>query len=436
MQFHSLTGTPYAFEPMSNKIFSWNSKNHQEKYTFPDFCTQFSIVPPTKEYIEEMVNNYAGNLMLELTDRCNCRCRYCVFSGRFYHERCHGNSCMDRSLARKAIELFYCHATKAPQRVINFYGGEPLLERELLLELVEYARKIDNAVRFHISTNLTLVNEDFVRKCVENCISMTATLDGPRDIHDQWRPFADGTGTFDTVIKNLTMIYKKFPDYYKESFAIIFNLAPETEVSKVIDFIGQDPIVRQARQFRLNPIELADSDMEMDAKAQDFIIDDRHLCTYVSWLLYPEQTVPVLHHLLWPGVRALLFREHNPKSLISLNHCCIPGKHRMFVNLKGNISPCEKCGEYLLIGHVDKGLDTDRIWNLISTYYEQARTVCPKCPIARFCNLCFVWCKKGYDMDFERKAVVCEERKKYISTCLRVLVSVLEKNPEFRGVYA
>lgn len=432
MQIKSLSGNVYLFDPMTNKIYKLHCPDTNGALL--NLKTNFKIVRPKRDHIREMIRNHANNLILELTDQCNCRCGYCVFSGRFFHERKHGNNNMDIGLGKKAIDLFFRHSAKSSHRVINFYGGEPLLQKDLLLELVDYARAKDETIFFHVSTNLTLVDDCFIKECQKKRISMTVTLDGPKDVHNKWRPFADGTGSFDTVLANLKMIYEKHPDYFSGALAIIFNLVPGADASVIFDFIDYHPIIRKVRKFRLNTVELADSNLEIYADFTGPKIDEEHLRLYVSWLLQPDDKVPILHHLLWPGVKSLLSRESEPNKFVSLNHCCIPGKHRMFVNLQGRISACEKCGEYLTIGNLEQGLDEEKIWSWINRYYESAQTTCTKCQIARFCNLCFIWCKHGSEMNFERKAIACENRKIYIQTCFRVLVSVLENNPDFSGV--
>lgn len=93
------------------------------------------------EFLEDMLNNELAHLCLQVTQNCNLRCEYCVFSGS-YVNRVHSNKRMDWKVAKRAIDFLYEHSGNSDNEIlIGFYGGEPILEIDLIKKCVEYAKK-------------------------------------------------------------------------------------------------------------------------------------------------------------------------------------------------------------------------------------------------------------------------------------------------------
>jgi uncharacterized protein len=137
---------------------------------------------------------------LALTHRCNLSCKYC-YAGRKFEED------MSFETARKVVD-FAMDITPPEQRIeFCFFGGEPLLCFDLIREMTGYVRKterkVDIPVRFSITTNGTLLNQqviDFLKD--ENC-DLCISIDGPEHIHDLNRRYKDGRGSFMDVARNL-----------------------------------------------------------------------------------------------------------------------------------------------------------------------------------------------------------------------------------------
>jgi uncharacterized protein len=92
--------------------------------------------------------------------------------------------------------------------VITFFGGEPLLEFDLIREIVTYSRKqYGAAVQFRMSTNGTLLRKPVIEFCREHDIYFVLSLDGDRDQHDTCRRFAGGAGSYDTIVRRLPEVF-------------------------------------------------------------------------------------------------------------------------------------------------------------------------------------------------------------------------------------
>ena len=120
--------------------------------------------------------------MLELTQRCNLRCDYCVYGEQYTGFRAHGEKTMTLEIARKAVADYL--ARRLDRCAISFYGGEPLLEFELLKEVVSFsndaAQNRGLATSYSISTNGTLLTDDKIHFFVEHEFNVMIASTGPR----------------------------------------------------------------------------------------------------------------------------------------------------------------------------------------------------------------------------------------------------------------
>lgn len=155
---------------------------------------------------ERSFRNRASNeldlFVLELTQRCNLRCKYCVYSGGFGNRRSHGRTDMELDLALRALKYGFERCKDAPRLGIGFYGGEPFLRFDLMKEVIQTARELaeDRDVSFNVTTNGTLMGPEVCDYCIQGRLAVTLSLDGPQEIHDCFRNDAAGKGSFDRVI--------------------------------------------------------------------------------------------------------------------------------------------------------------------------------------------------------------------------------------------
>ena len=159
-----------------------------------------------------------GILYLLLTDICNLRCRYCYIEGAIPAN--YTFSLMSEEISIKGLNFFAKAFSKNPpdrkieRPTIIFYGGEPLLNRKAFLASVnEIARlkkisELPSTTSVSLITNATILDEEIIAAIVENEVSVSVSLDGSKDLHDVNRIFANGKGTFETVLKNIKWLQK------------------------------------------------------------------------------------------------------------------------------------------------------------------------------------------------------------------------------------
>ena len=92
--------------------------------------------------LDDILENKVENVTLEVTEKCNLRCKYCIYHPSHPEYRAFGHENMKWDVAKKAIDFLKEHSQNAENRHIGFYGGEPLLNFELIERAVEYAKKL------------------------------------------------------------------------------------------------------------------------------------------------------------------------------------------------------------------------------------------------------------------------------------------------------
>jgi len=171
----------------------------------------------------EMVMQSQGleTLYLLLSDHCNLRCSYCFIHGSM--PEVYKRKTMDWKTAQTAVDMFFANVAKNPsetkrnRKTILFYGGEPLLNFDLLRKVVLYVEDVyrneltemGKGFIFSLITNGTLIDETVAVFMAEHSrISITVSLDGPKVINDQKRSFIDGRGTYEQAVQGLRILQR------------------------------------------------------------------------------------------------------------------------------------------------------------------------------------------------------------------------------------
>lgn len=144
------------------------------------------------------------------TLKCNQNCTYCQQNNPDLNDKSH----MNLETAKKVVDFIF--QSPSENITIEFQGGEPLLEFDLLKSTIEHAKKKNEKagknLKFSVVTNLTLMTEDKLDYFMSNRIGICTSLDGPKDVHNTNRVFYDGSGSYDDVVKWIDFTRKKYGD--------------------------------------------------------------------------------------------------------------------------------------------------------------------------------------------------------------------------------
>ena len=145
------------------------------------------IYNPHTPYIERLLNRCVSDITLQITKNCNFRCQYCLFATDSKVERVHENSNMSWTIAKESIDFLYSHSMDCPNVNIAFYGGEPLMNFNLIKKIVLYAENlfVSKKIRYIMTVNGSLLTETIVDFLVKYDFNITVSLDGPQDVQNR-----------------------------------------------------------------------------------------------------------------------------------------------------------------------------------------------------------------------------------------------------------
>jgi len=140
-------------------------------------------------------------LCLHVAHDCNLACTYCFASEGEYHG---DRDLMSFEVAKKAIDFLVAHSGNRRNLEIDFFGGEPLMNFEMVKETVHYARSLEKEknkhFRFTLTTNGVLLNDDNMAFMNEHMYNVVLSVDGRKAIHDKMRPTPNGKGSYDLIM--------------------------------------------------------------------------------------------------------------------------------------------------------------------------------------------------------------------------------------------
>ena len=140
-------------------------------------------------------------LCLHVAHVCNLNCSYCFASqGKYHGDR----AIMSFEVGKRALDFLVEHSGTRKNLEVDFFGGEPLMNFQVVKDLVAYARSIEQAAgkhfRFTLTTNGMLVDEDVIDFANRECHNVVLSLDGRREIHDAYRVDYAGNGSWERIV--------------------------------------------------------------------------------------------------------------------------------------------------------------------------------------------------------------------------------------------
>ena len=140
-------------------------------------------------------------LCLHIAHDCNLACKYCFAEEGEYHGR---RALMSFEVGKKALDFLVANSGNRVNLEVDFFGGEPLMNWDVVKRLVEYGRSLEPAYnkkfRFTLTTNGVLLNEEILEFANKEMSNLVLSIDGRKQIHDRMRPFRGGQGSYDLIV--------------------------------------------------------------------------------------------------------------------------------------------------------------------------------------------------------------------------------------------
>lgn len=340
------------------------------------------------------------HLVLTVTERCNLRCRYCIHGADLAWVRPHGEARMTPEVALRAVTYFLDRADPATDPVISFYGGEALLEFELIATVVNAARGHPRgaAVRFAIDSNGVLLDDRAIELAVREEMFLQISLDGPASEHDRHRVDAAGGATHARIEVGLDRLLKRDPSAAGR-LTFMVTLAPPIELPAVARYFGDFPPFRRRGISRPPRLHVSCADVrghEWPATHEQVQALRRAMDDEQSRYLFSMSNE--VRHEAGPIAAALcepmLIRwHHRPRRPLGRTWIpganCRPGRRKLHVMPDGSFHPCERTGNAMPIGDLAGGIDPRRVRRLDRQFHAAVASRCRDCWALRICSLCF-----------------------------------------------
>jgi sulfatase maturation enzyme AslB (radical SAM superfamily) len=375
---------------------------------------------------------YPAKATLVVTNDCVLRCKYCVYSeDRYRNYGIHQPTHLDFDLAM-AFLRHYLNAWEKRKIIVDFFGGEPLLEFALIKRVVSAVESEWNGreIAFALTTNGVLLNRDVTRYLVDHNFACTISVDGTRQLHDRFRIFRNGTGSYEVVSRNIEYIEHAYPDFFRERVNFVATVARNSDVCDVLKEFDSKGWYRSLYRgikpdYAVNEYD-APRFQGIDAHRFELFVDackQRHfgrIWIYGADLLefcmrFDSRTVYRLNDL-------------RPKPW----KFCRPYENWAILQTDGTVSFCniietERFGQ-MATGQLT--IDEQRLRDLhcaLTLFYDKH---CTKCFIRRICNLCWAHFIDCNHQPNEKKLVVhCLQRRKQMATYLKLYLTLKLMDP-------
>ena len=163
------------------------------------------FVPDTFEamapYLKEKTSGVVKALCLHIAHTCNLNCSYCFASqGKYHGER----AVMSYEVGKQALDFLIANSGTRRNLEVDFFGGEPLMNFDVVKQLVAYARSVEKEhgknFRFTLTTNGILVDDDVIDFANREMSNVVLSLDGRKEIHDRYRVDYAGNGSWERIV--------------------------------------------------------------------------------------------------------------------------------------------------------------------------------------------------------------------------------------------
>lgn len=383
-----------------------------------------------------ILKSQVSQLILVIAKDCNLRCKYCIL-GEHYNNNCsrYTSEKMNFKTAKKAIDYFIELNSKKMEHgfintpTITFYGGEPLLNFELIEEVVDYCKSRKYSVNFGITTNGTLFTDKTISFLVDNNFSTTVSLDGNESETNRKRVFKNQIGAYSKIYKGA----KKYIDYRNKNNPqshLQFNACYDcgSNLESILDYFSNE----FGNEFvLLNKIDPYNTNYYDQFSEKDYTNFNYITEKLKSKYLQCEENNSNENYFRHANLFGLysIFKKRNQGNIPDKRVPCMPGG-KICVDPEGKFYICEKMCYTLPIGDIINGLDSKKINKIIEDYIQIYTKNCKNCNVSQLCSMCFANTISSDGKSLAFNKVFCKEQKRYICDTIKNACSILENNPQ------
>ena len=189
-------------------------------------------------------------LCLHIAHDCNLACKYCFAEEGEYHG---GRALMSYEVGKKALDFLIANSGNRVNLEVDFFGGEPLMNFQVVKDLVAYGRskekEFNKKFRFTLTTNGMLLTDEVMEFANKEMANVVLSIDGRKEVHDFMRPTRNGKGSYDLIIDKFKKMAERRhqTNYYVRGTFTHYNLDFSKDVLHLADMgfkqISAEPVV-------------------------------------------------------------------------------------------------------------------------------------------------------------------------------------------------
>ena len=262
------------------------------------------------------------------------------------------------------------------------------------------------------TTNGSLLNSDIINFLAENEFDLTLSIDGPEDIQNKHRRFlSNGKGTYNLVYNNILKIKNQYPDYFNHYVKFHPVIMKDDNINNIIHFFRDILVVELDK---VSPVYAGLSGIDYYQRNKTkVLLDDNYSYEFITKL---DGTSEYKENKLLNN-----YSRMNPVP----SGGCLAGYTKLFVNIQGDLFPCEKVieSDTTRIGSIYDGFNFSAVKRILNSW-QLVETECKYCWAFKLCSMCAVssFCSNSALENKEFKIRNCSGEKKKIASLFRSYV--------------
>lgn len=315
-------------------------------------------------------------LCLHIAHDCNLACKYCFAEEGEYHGR---RALMSFEVGKKALDFLIANSGSRRNLEVDFFGGEPLMNFEVVKQLVAYGReqeKIhDKKFRFTLTTNGVLLSKDIQDFANKEMANVVLSVDGRKEVHDFMRPFRGGQGSYDRIIPKFKELAesRNQMNYYVRGTFTHYNTDFAADVLSLADEgfkqISVEPVVAsETEDYAIRESDLPQIMDEYDKLAMEMLKREKE-----------GRGFNFFHFMIDLSGGPCVAKRLSG---------CGSGTEYLAVTPWGDFYPCHQFvgQEEFLMGNVDEGIVRTDLQNEFKCCNVYAREKCQSCFAKFYCS--------------------------------------------------
>ena len=396
-----------------------NAMDEIQELTDGDMLFTTDIYENAIEQFSEHHETVVKALCLHIAHECNLACRYCFAEEGEYHGH---RELMTYETGKQALDFLIANSGSRRNLEVDFFGGEPLMNWQVVKDLVRYGReqeKIHNKnFRFTLTTTGVLLNDEIMEFANQEMGNVVLSIDGRKEVHDHMRPFPKGAGSYDLILPK----FQKFAEsrhqdkYYVRGTFTHHNLDFSKDVLSLADQgfkqISVEPVVApEEADYAIRKEDLPQIFEEYDALAKEMIRREKE-----------GKGFNFFHFMIDLTGGPCVYKRLSG---------CGSGTEYLAVTPWGDLYPCHQFvgTEQFLMGNVWEGIKTPEIQKEFRHCNVYTKEECKKC-FARF------YCSGGCAANsFNMHGTInstyeigCELQRKRVECAIMIKAALAEEN--------